>query len=291
MTSSSSPPPVEPTLAVSRPCCSIGAREDAAAIDEALRRGVGVRGVAAHFDAPKSSIGDHRRDCLGITGKVEPVAAAALAQGPHQSAPPDTAADGPEKVSAGRPENPRTSGDDARARARVEPKLLISFEDRVNHCADVVASGRWLGRPTAKRLARLWNVDRGTVQNYHRSAVLIAKADRGGIEETREASLGHWTHIRVEALAKKDLKAASTAQAGYDRASGVVEAGGLTINLNHPDWQRAWAVVRVVLERCHPEALETLAGGVQAWTSGGEEGLATFLAMRDRPMLEAEAAE
>jgi hypothetical protein len=248
------------TTAALGPCCSVGAHPDTAAIDTALRAGQGIRVVAKRFGPKKSAIADHRRKCLKLEGKVEPTEPAYSDEAPE----PDSA---PDRVSESCPEKVQTSGDDARVRSKPDPKTLDSFEDRVGYVATLIASGHYSGRPTANRLAALWNVDRGTVQNYHRAAALLAKADRGAIEETREASLGYWSRIRAKALAEDDLKAAAAAQAGYDRAAGVVESGGAKLQINLMQAQGFDEFLAIILDGLamhHPEALPTIKGLVRA---------------------------
>lgn len=144
------------------------------------------------------------------------------------SGAPDTSSD---STVSGRSDS--ATSDDARARARVDPKSLESFEERVGHVADLVAAGRWHVRKSAQTLADIWGVELGTVQNYRRTASLIVRADRGSIEEQRDESLGRWRRIQDKALREGDLKAAATAQTGYDKAAGVVESGGSKVQVNN----------------------------------------------------------
>lgn len=51
---------------VRAPCCSVGARADVAAIDEALRGGSGLGAASKRFGVPRPSLGKHRLRCLGI---------------------------------------------------------------------------------------------------------------------------------------------------------------------------------------------------------------------------------
>ena len=218
--------------------CSICAHPNVEAVNAALRRGDGVRVVAKSFGLGRSVLGDHRKSCLGLAGRVE-------LQEPEEGVgqPPDASADVRQNVTDSEAETPmerpRTSGDDARAIVVEPPNVLPkgwkeagSFDERVLYVADLIARGRYVGRPTAKKLAKVWNVSRDAVQNYARAAAVVCKADRGDLEQTREASLGAWARIRDGAIAAKDRRAAAAAQAGYDRAAGIVEPGGAKVMVN-----------------------------------------------------------
>lgn len=211
--------------------CSICAHPKAEAVNAALRRGDGVRVVAQAFTLGRSVLGDHRKACLGLQGRVEP-------SEPEEDAGqgPDASADVREKPSG---ERPRTSDADARAIVGSTTKGLEqaakkaeTYDDRVLFLADVIASGRFTGRPIVRRLAAVWNVSRQTVQDYARNGALVCRADRGDLEQTREASLAAWSRIRDTAIAAKDRRAAAAAQAGYDRAAGIVEPGGAKVMVN-----------------------------------------------------------
>jgi hypothetical protein len=60
-------------MADARPCCSVGARADAPAIDEALRHGEGLGAVAKrHPGVVRGTLGKHRQRCLGIRSGEAP---------------------------------------------------------------------------------------------------------------------------------------------------------------------------------------------------------------------------
>lgn len=150
----------------------------------------------------------------------------------------------------------RLTDDDARA--------CISRDDRVLHVADLIARGEWDGRPTAKRLALIWCVSVGAVNNYHQSAALLCKADRGDLQAQRENAIGAWAVLREIALKSGDVKAAVAAQTGQDKAAGVVERGPqVQIITQNPAVVALIRTILTTLER-FPEAREAVVDAVRS---------------------------
>lgn len=195
-------------------CCAIATRPDAEAIAEALRSGAGVRPLAVRFGLTKSALGRHRGHLgLDATEPGTPIGTVAEVPGTPE---PETS----------KPTVP-TPSDDARARSLVDPDEVLditadSYQERVLTIADIMNRGQYLGHATAKKLAADWGVSRGAVQNYARAAAVVCAADRGQLDQVREVSVGTWTRLRLQAEEDGDAKAANTAQAGLDRASGLV---------------------------------------------------------------------
>lgn len=135
------------------------------------------------------------------------------------------------------------------------PQPLDTYQERVEHVADLIASGRWRGRSTVRRLSAAWGIAPGTAWNYARHAALLCKTDRGGREDLRQVSLGRWEQQRRKALADGDIKAANGAQAGWDRASGVVEPGGAKI-INVVQVPGVRPFVDLVMDELNAAALE-----------------------------------
>jgi hypothetical protein len=157
---------------------------------------------------------------------------------------------------------------DARARMIQAAESAKSFDERVGHIADLIVAGQYAGRPTAKLLAQTWLVDITAVQNYARSAALVAKADRPAVEAARELSLGQWTRLREEAREADDVKAAVSAQAGWDRAAGVVESGGAKTLVQNtivqsPQFTAVWSALLAYLRESHPTAVEGAVAAVK----------------------------
>jgi hypothetical protein len=107
----------------------------------------------------------------------------------------------------------------------IDWRTLTTRDERVEHCADLIAKGEWQGRKTARRLALAWGVERGTASDYGRDGALLARTDRGSREHAREEAIGRWMRLFQRALHDKDWRAAALAERGWDRAAGVVELG------------------------------------------------------------------
>lgn len=240
--------------------CSICGRSDVQEVNTALRLGGTLGGVAKTFGLPKSTVRRHRIGCLKMTD-------ADLAAIEKQKVDLDAGQSEPEVERVEVESEPCREPVQGDARARVTPHKEApisaeSFEERVLHIADLMARGRYLGRVTASRLAREWNVQRVSVQNLARAAALVCKADRGDIEQAREVSIGAWTDIRRRALRDDDVKGAAMAQAGLDRASGVVEPGGAKVQvlnvMQTPGGQELFGEIRAFIHERDPALLAEL---------------------------------
>ncbi len=85
-----------PETQTPRPCCSIGAREDAPAIDEDIRRGDGLGTLAKRYRLSKPTLGRHRRGCLGIReAAAAPLGTPVSTNGDTPGDTPDLAVDTP----------------------------------------------------------------------------------------------------------------------------------------------------------------------------------------------------
>lgn len=75
-----------------RPCCSVGARADAEAIDAALRAGEGLGTVAKRHGLVKGTLGRHRANCLLMRGETvtETLAETGYARGETPTLEPET---------------------------------------------------------------------------------------------------------------------------------------------------------------------------------------------------------
>lgn len=275
-------------------CCAVGARQDAAEIDAALKAGGpdnSFRKLAARFGVSVAALQRHKPHAAGACQEADTggdTRTGSEVAAIHKSAESldDTRTDTPDTVGSG---GRLAACDDARAREDAEAWVakavdvappqpvedVRAHDERVLHIADLMAAGEYHGRKTARELGARWGVARGTVQNYARAAALVCHADHGEIEQHRQESLGRWLRLYEEALLGGDVKAAVTAQAGYDRAAGVVQPGGAKVQVNvlqGPGFGEAVALIgRTVLVLC-PERAEDFAAWLEA--AGAEDALA-----------------
>lgn len=263
-------------------CCAVGARADAAEVDAALRAGDGLRALAKRFDgASKSALGRHRSTCLGLAAVEVSQERPSVSQDQPGAASADP--DAPAVVEAkpaesfvgvagrGVPEGADEDGGEiaaslARTRARATRPSAVpasskvapvtptreatpaTDDARVMAIADLMADGEYHGRKTARELAARWGCRRGIVQDAARAAALICNADHGEIEQHRQESLGRWLKLYEEALLGGDVKAAVAAQAGYDRAAGVVQPSSAKVQVNVLAAPAAAPVVRALTQ-------------------------------------------
>jgi hypothetical protein len=158
----------------------------------------------------------------------------ALDAGRHVDSASDTARTTAGQGGQGVQQEAQTSEDFARARqlpVSSGPEALVTPLERSLHIADLIASDRWRGRPTAKRLAAIWKVERSTIWNYHERAVTACAADRGDLEAKRETALARIERDIRGARLVEDYKAVAILQQEWDRVAGLVQAG-TTVNVN-----------------------------------------------------------
>lgn len=280
------------------PCCSgVGAKlapETLVCLNDAIRQGGqenSLRRLVARFSLPYTALQQHR---LHVLAASAPSTATTEEAGPGPGPGPARLVDlaqvvpppksnvihgdfGPiapkpskEDRAAAERNARKSAADDARARGMIAAQSADSFDARVGHVADLIVAGEYAGRPTAKALAAIWCVDLGTVQNYARAAALLTRADRGAVEAARELSLGSWRRLLGEAREVGDTKAAVAAQAGWDRAAGIVEPGGSRVQVNVLQAPGVQSLMRVVLQALadHPEARDAVLAAVRAELEG-----------------------
>jgi hypothetical protein len=162
-------------------CCPLGRRADIGAISAALRAGMKVREVAKLYGVGKSVVGDHRSGCLKLdTEKLVPPASV-----PEVSK--ETPKEEPVRGQSGQGGQPSGA---PRARPPTEASAAKSFVEQSLVCADMIAEGKWLGRPSVRFLSALWGLSADAVRDRHQAGVVAAAADRGRIEAERQVSIG-----------------------------------------------------------------------------------------------------
>jgi hypothetical protein len=211
-------------------CCTVGKRADAPDIDSALRAGFGVRDVASRFGLGKSLLAEHRKACLGITGRLE--------------APPDAATRFPDKgpdsgreLSAGCPDRPRTTEGDSRARvislrksAREEgagaadelsglPPRPETVEGRVEVCMDLMARVVWRAE-TGDELAAAWGLSVSTIRDYSSEASRRLKSLRDPDEVRQMLTHSFAEGLRI-AREDRDVRGLAAVGKAYGDIAGV----------------------------------------------------------------------
>jgi hypothetical protein len=166
-------------------CCALGRRADVGAINAALRSGMGVRAVAKLYGVGKTSVGDHRAICL----KLDPVSAAPVPPDPPPSPSPRETPKEESKPDGVRGQSGQVSGA-PRARLAMDPSEAKSFVEQSLVCADMIAEGKWFGRPSVRHLSALWGLSADAVRDRHQAGVVAAQADRGRIEAERQVAIG-----------------------------------------------------------------------------------------------------
>ncbi len=91
---------------------------------------------------------------------------------------------------------------------------LSCVDDRVEHVAWMIATGRWKGTASIRTLAKKWRVGWDAVRGYFRMASVVTRIDRGDLEDQREVSAGTMRTIRDECRrkAKESFRAAEQAR-------------------------------------------------------------------------------
>lgn len=222
---------------MSESCCVLGRRSDIGAINAGLRAGMSVREVAKTFGVGKSSVGSHRSDCLKLDEvKPGPVKA------PREKLAPD-AADAADTV---RGQSAPSSGA-TRARLPMDPKDAKTFVEQSLVCADMIAAGKWEGRPSVRLLSAIWGLSADAVRDRHQAGTVAAAADRGQLEAERQVAIGalqEQERIALEAFEAsklmlgeeagdaKFLAIAQKARAEIARIAGCIPQPGTTVNVN-----------------------------------------------------------
>lgn len=264
-------------------CCLVGRCAEAEDIDARLREGEPARAVARLYHLSKTAVADHRRRCLKIGETTE------LAQPPPRAQVPtrpdskfssrikdiEAAAPVVIDVSGQVSEECPDGGEEKEgsqqscrpnaARAMVvgnsieesyDPEPTGTYQERVFYIADMIARGEFLGRKSCKELAARWKVSYDAVRVYARAAACVCKADRGELEQVREVAIGAWTDIRDRAREDGKWRDAAAAQAGLDRAAGVVEPTKVQFNvLMDPAVRLVLQALRDCWAELHPETL------------------------------------
>lgn len=163
-------------------CCALGRRADIGAINAALRSGMKVREVAKLYGVGKTVVGEHRATCLKLDTK--PPATTLEDQQESSESQPKEANGGVVRGQSGQPSGA------PRARLENDPKDAKTFVEQSLVCADMIAEGRWLGRPSVRFLSALWGLSADAVRDRHQAGVVAAAADRGRIEAERQVAIG-----------------------------------------------------------------------------------------------------
>jgi hypothetical protein len=261
--------------------CPICEHPRRVAIDEALRGGASPRAVAAGCGVGKTAVYAHRRTCLGVTLDAPPATEPTNAPSSPADMSADTCPD-----TRGQPPAPPP-----RAREAGDPKLAISYEDRVRFCADILVRGQWSGRPVVRWLCEVWGVHRDAVHDYRRAGAVLAAGDRGDLAESLEDTLGAFRKQEEDAtreaerLAEEDPGSAARYQAIAHKArtSAAQVLGLLTTRISislEADpriaglWRALWEVLGEVdaelreRESVDARRLSTFLGAVERLTGG-----------------------
>lgn len=114
----------------------------------------------------------------------------------------------------------------ARARVWGDPKGLVSWADRVEYVADLIASGQWHGRPTARRLQAVWAYENlSTVWRLHGEAHRALNLHRGPLLEQRAETVERLRRIGRQARKEGDHRAAIAAEAEAAKIEGTYNNG------------------------------------------------------------------
>lgn len=237
---------------MSGPCCSVGARADAAEIDEALRA-VGqpgaesLSGIAARLGLAKSSLHRHKAH---LTAQ-EPGERPAADPVPHEAADDDEAASGPQDAPGEPPGNPRSSPverdaaahgtaeersgtERSRAARPAKPKAALArarapqpaaedhppeVAEHIRKIADIISVGLWKGWPTVCGLSERLGIPPEEVERLHRFAAGKVASARGTLRAQLEASVATTRKLRdddLDAAIRYDKEATDA----YEQAKG-----------------------------------------------------------------------
>lgn len=293
------------TAAPERPCCSVGAREDAAHLDALLLSGAESFGsISARTGVNKGSLSRHRRQCLGW---VPPGEVADAETGDAQ--PVETAAN---QAATVRPL--------AREHVEASADALHVVGKRVEEIAGLITFGQWKDRVTVIGLSHRWQVPEEEVQRLHRLAAAKCRANRGPLAAQAESSVGVVRELRDDALREaKAHDAEAKAAMRSDPARGIEPnylaaktAGRLAsmartsalqaqqhldkitidrrgtkpvqVNVSvtaEASFAAAWGVVRRILDARYPGASETVETALATWEDRGDDGVAEYLSELD----------
>lgn len=259
-----------------KPCCQIGAWPDHEAIDADIRATrMGIRSIAAKYKITKGMVERHRTH-LGVVGG--PPNGSAWQKEQEEQEPPellpgeegaqdvevepgesrDTVVQTPEKdnqvtVLPDGVEIVRVKrdgdGSNARARGFPNPKALATRLERVEYVADLVATGQWHGRRTARRLATLWGYSSlDEPWAIRREAQMVLDAHRGPLQETRAETVERLRRYAREAKRGGDIRAATVAEVKAAEIDGIVPSnkpgGGADPEAFAAVWRELAAIIR-----------------------------------------------
>lgn len=196
------------------------AHQNLAAVDAALDAGAeGVRAIAKRFGLSKSAVDRHKRQCRGENGASESATAEASPPEPRSGVPAsqtvpvkprdERSEAAPKPAKTTRAHVPAIGTLPAEAVEAVAEVFVPSlgrdvdgeldgtpteYRHRVEHIANLMASGRWLGRPTAKRLGQEWGISVGAVHKLRQAAGVVLAAPREELAATLAENLGRLDH-------------------------------------------------------------------------------------------------
>ena len=259
------------------PCCTIGARPDAAAIAADLLAEVSFTTIIHRTGVPRVSLSRHRAHVFA--------AAEAGGTAPEQ---PGTASEQPAPVKP--PIGPSTPYVTARL---------------VEDIAGLISVGKWRDHIHIAGLAVRWALPEAEVQRLHRLAAAKCRANRGALSAQAEASVGVTRELRDDAIAaasehrkaKREAlarrpdpdyaaadahqrlwaassKAALDAQKHLDAITlGRAPQKPVQVNVSvtaDASFVAAWGMVRRILDARHPGAAEDCETALAAWEDGGD---------------------
>ena len=135
----------------------------------------------------------------------------------------------------------------------MEAKDAKTFVEQSLVCADMIAAGKWEGRPSVRLLSAVWGLSADSVRDRHQAGTVAAAADRGQLESERQVAIGalqEQERIALEAFEAskgvvgdegeplflagdaKFLAIAQKARAEIARIAGCIPQAGTTIHLN-----------------------------------------------------------
>lgn len=97
-----------------------------------------------------------------------------------------------------------------------------TVEERVSHCADLMARGAWVTRVTAKALAAEWGIQKNSVEHYATEASRRVRADRGSLDQVRDGQLAKLEVIAHQAIGKRELRTAVAAIEASAKIAGTM---------------------------------------------------------------------
>lgn len=188
-----------------------------------------------------------------------------------------------------------------------DPSAKVTAE-RIEAIANLIHFNSWRDRATVVGLSERWKIPHADVERLHRIAAAKVRSSRGSNVAQVEASIASTRKMRddeqanaefydkatLEAFKAKDVSAAKlarklatfsrqmwlAAQTHLDKIT-IIKPPSISVNVNvqaSPDFEKAWDVVRRILDAKFPGASDCVDTGLSTWEDRGDEGLTEYLA-------------